>query len=61
MTIIVPTSMTAYLYLYSHGEVSLAASQPVQYLLCTPLLAFSSPLNELNLTASLNMTFIDLF
>ncbi|KAK4390673.1 SPX and EXS domain-containing protein 1 [Sesamum angolense] len=26
---IVPTSMTAYLYLYSHGEVSLAASQPV--------------------------------
>lgn len=29
MTVIVPTSMTAYLYLYSHGEVSLAASQPV--------------------------------
>ncbi|KAK2987445.1 hypothetical protein RJ640_018582 [Escallonia rubra] len=29
MTIIVPTSMTAYLYLYSHGEVSMAASQPV--------------------------------
>lgn len=29
MTIIVPTSMTSYLYLYSHGEVSLAASQPV--------------------------------
>ncbi|KAL8138433.1 hypothetical protein V2J09_004434 [Rumex salicifolius] len=29
MTITVPTSMTAYLYLYSHGEVSLAASQPV--------------------------------
>uniref|UniRef100_A0A803MV69 EXS domain-containing protein n=1 Tax=Chenopodium quinoa TaxID=63459 RepID=A0A803MV69_CHEQI len=29
MTIIVPTSMTAYLYLYSDGEVSLAASQPV--------------------------------
>ncbi|XP_039070273.1 SPX and EXS domain-containing protein 1-like isoform X2 [Hibiscus syriacus] len=28
-TIIVPTSMTAYLYLYSHGEVALAASQPV--------------------------------
>ncbi|KAB1998848.1 hypothetical protein ES319_D12G118000v1 [Gossypium barbadense] len=28
LTIIVPTSMTAYLYLYSHGEVSLAASQP---------------------------------
>ncbi|KAE8715247.1 SPX and EXS domain-containing protein 1-like isoform X3 [Hibiscus syriacus] len=27
-TIIVPTSMTAYLYLYSHGEVALAASQP---------------------------------
>ncbi|XP_059449713.1 uncharacterized protein LOC132180785 [Corylus avellana] len=33
MTIIVPTSMTAYLYLYSHGEVSLAASQPV-FLYC---------------------------
>lgn len=32
MTIIVPTSMAAYLYLYSHGEVSLAASQPVYYL-----------------------------
>ncbi|KAJ4831692.1 hypothetical protein Tsubulata_033168 [Turnera subulata] len=29
MTIIVPSSMTSYLYLYSHGEVSLAASQPV--------------------------------
>ncbi|RWV94789.1 hypothetical protein GW17_00042639 [Ensete ventricosum] len=29
MTIIVPTSMAAYLYLYSHGEVSLGASQPV--------------------------------
>ncbi|KAG9138599.1 hypothetical protein Leryth_012937 [Lithospermum erythrorhizon] len=29
MTIIVPTSMTTYLYLYSHGEVSLAAFQPV--------------------------------
>ncbi|XP_077250676.1 uncharacterized protein LOC143890038 isoform X2 [Tasmannia lanceolata] len=29
MTIIVPSSMTAYLFLYSHGEVSLAASQPV--------------------------------
>uniref|UniRef100_A0A0C9QWA0 TSA: Wollemia nobilis Ref_Wollemi_Transcript_4388_1780 transcribed RNA sequence n=1 Tax=Wollemia nobilis TaxID=56998 RepID=A0A0C9QWA0_9CONI len=29
MTIIVPTSMTAYLYLYSHGEVYFAASQPV--------------------------------
>ncbi|GFP83620.1 phosphoglucan water dikinase chloroplastic [Phtheirospermum japonicum] len=28
MTIVVPTSMTSYLYLYSHGEVSLAASQP---------------------------------
>ncbi|KHN25772.1 SPX and EXS domain-containing protein 1 [Glycine soja] len=28
MTIIVPTSMTAYIYLYSHGEVSYAASQP---------------------------------
>ncbi|KAG0482214.1 hypothetical protein HPP92_010298 [Vanilla planifolia] len=29
MAIVVPTSMTAYLYLYSHGEVLLAASQPV--------------------------------
>ncbi|CAN1124109.1 hypothetical protein LINPERHAP2_LOCUS2197 [Linum perenne] len=29
MTVVVPSSMTAYLYLYSHGEVSLAASQPV--------------------------------
>ncbi|PKA65857.1 Phosphate transporter PHO1-2 [Apostasia shenzhenica] len=29
MIVVVPTSMTAYLYLYSHGEVSLAASQPV--------------------------------
>ncbi|XP_006854429.2 SPX and EXS domain-containing protein 1 [Amborella trichopoda] len=29
MTIVVPSSMTAYLYLYSHGEVSWAASQPV--------------------------------
>ncbi|KAK7312737.1 hypothetical protein VNO77_36828 [Canavalia gladiata] len=29
MTIIVPTSLTAYIYLYSHGEVSYAASQPV--------------------------------
>ncbi|KAI8011944.1 SPX and EXS domain-containing protein 1 [Camellia lanceoleosa] len=29
MTIVVPTSMTAYLYLYSHGEVLLAAFQPV--------------------------------
>ncbi|KAL2930806.1 SPX and EXS domain-containing protein 1 [Bienertia sinuspersici] len=36
MTIIVPTSMTAYLYLYSDGEVSLAASQPVFF--CTLLL-----------------------
>ncbi|KAE9585604.1 hypothetical protein Lalb_Chr24g0393061 [Lupinus albus] len=29
MTIIVPTSLTAYIYLYSQGEVSYAASQPV--------------------------------
>ncbi|CAM8900731.1 unnamed protein product [Rhodiola kirilowii] len=29
MTIVVPTSMTTYLYLYSHGEVTLAAFQPV--------------------------------
>jgi hypothetical protein len=29
MTVAVITSMTAYLYLYSHGLVSHAASQPV--------------------------------
>nr|VDC88750.1 unnamed protein product [Brassica oleracea] len=29
MTTIILTSMTAYLYLYSHGDVSLAASQPI--------------------------------
>ncbi|XP_010414013.1 PREDICTED: uncharacterized protein LOC104700226 [Camelina sativa] len=29
MTIATLTSMTAYLYLYSHGDVKLAASQPV--------------------------------
>ncbi|XP_020885026.1 SPX and EXS domain-containing protein 3 [Arabidopsis lyrata subsp. lyrata] len=29
MTTIILTSMTAYLYLYSHGDVKLAASQPV--------------------------------
>ncbi|XP_027345571.1 SPX and EXS domain-containing protein 1-like isoform X2 [Abrus precatorius] len=29
MTIIAPTSMTAYIFLYSQGEVSYAASQPV--------------------------------
>ncbi|XP_010905476.1 uncharacterized protein [Elaeis guineensis] len=41
MTIIVPTSMTAYLYLYSHGEVSLAASQPVMlYAVMLMLLIF---------------------
>ncbi|QCE12249.1 myo-inositol-1 [Vigna unguiculata] len=41
MTIIVPTSMTAYLYLYSHGEVSLAASQPVLlYILVAVILIF---------------------
>ncbi|KAL4340677.1 hypothetical protein GQ457_08G022910 [Hibiscus cannabinus] len=41
MTIIVPTSMTTYLYLYSHGEVSLAASQPViLYVAVALLLAF---------------------
>ncbi|GLT62044.1 hypothetical protein SLA2020_347100 [Shorea laevis] len=41
MTIIVPTSMTAYLYLYSHGEVSLAASQPVfLYIAVTLVLIF---------------------
>ncbi|KAL0824937.1 hypothetical protein Bca101_048614 [Brassica carinata] len=36
MTTIILTSMTAYLYLYSHGDVSLAASQPV--LFCISLL-----------------------
>lgn len=34
MTIIVPTSMTAYLYFYSNGNVSLAALQPVYYPPC---------------------------
>ncbi|XP_050907903.1 uncharacterized protein LOC127121457 [Lathyrus oleraceus] len=29
MTVIVPTSMTTYIYLYSRGEVAYAASQPV--------------------------------
>ncbi|MED6172104.1 hypothetical protein PIB30_047069 [Stylosanthes scabra] len=41
MTILVPTSMTAYLYLYSHGEVSLAASQPVLlYILFAVIMIF---------------------
>ncbi|KAJ3688979.1 hypothetical protein LUZ61_018143 [Rhynchospora tenuis] len=41
MTIVVPTSMTAYLYLYSHGEVALAASQPVMlYIVALTLLIF---------------------
>ncbi|XP_044466746.1 SPX and EXS domain-containing protein 1-like [Mangifera indica] len=41
MTIAVPSSMTAYLYLYSHGEVSLAASQPVLlYLAVVMILIF---------------------
>lgn len=41
MTIIVPTSMTAYIYLYSDGEVSLAASQPVLlYIAAVMLLIF---------------------
>ncbi|XP_023518354.1 SPX and EXS domain-containing protein 1-like isoform X3 [Cucurbita pepo subsp. pepo] len=41
MTIVVPTSMTAYLYLYSCGEVSLAASQPVLlYLAVVIILVF---------------------
>lgn len=41
MTIVVPTSMTAYLYLYSHGEVALAASQPVMlYVVALTLLIF---------------------
>ncbi|KAF9679092.1 hypothetical protein SADUNF_Sadunf07G0104100 [Salix dunnii] len=42
MTIIVPISMTAYLYLYSHGEVSLAASQPV-FLYCAVALILIFP------------------
>ncbi|KAL3505277.1 hypothetical protein ACH5RR_035118 [Cinchona calisaya] len=42
MTIIVPSSMTAYLYLYSHGEVALAASQPV-LLYAAVAMAFLSP------------------
>nr|CAD1818865.1 unnamed protein product [Ananas comosus var. bracteatus] len=42
MTIVVPTSMTAYLYLYSHGEVTLAASQPV-FLYCIVLMLLISP------------------
>ncbi|KAH0462193.1 hypothetical protein IEQ34_009768 [Dendrobium chrysotoxum] len=37
MAIVVPTSMTAYLYLYSHGEVSLAASQPVMCIFDFPI------------------------
>ncbi|XP_039021391.1 SPX and EXS domain-containing protein 1-like [Hibiscus syriacus] len=41
MTVIVPTSTTAYLYLYSHGEVSLAAAQPViLYVAVALVLAF---------------------
>ncbi|KAJ4785442.1 EXS (ERD1/XPR1/SYG1) family protein [Rhynchospora pubera] len=41
MTIVVPTSMTAYQYLYSHGEVALAASQPVMlYIVALTLLIF---------------------
>ncbi|KNA21559.1 hypothetical protein SOVF_042110 [Spinacia oleracea] len=41
MTIIVPTSMTAYLYLYSDGEVSLAASQPVLLYIAALMLLIS--------------------
>lgn len=41
MTIIVPTSMTTYLYLYSHKEVSLAASQPVLLYAATAMLLVS--------------------
>jgi len=37
MTVAVITSMTAYLYLYSHGMVSHAASQPVLLYLMVPL------------------------
>ncbi|KAJ3678659.1 hypothetical protein LUZ60_002462 [Juncus effusus] len=41
MTIIVPTSMTSYLYLYSHGKISLAAFQPViLYVIAVTLLVF---------------------
>ncbi|XP_068657040.1 uncharacterized protein [Aristolochia californica] len=42
MTIVVPTSMTTYLYLYSHGEVYLAASQPV-LLYCAIVMLLISP------------------
>ncbi|XP_024397473.1 uncharacterized protein [Physcomitrium patens] len=38
MTVAVITSMTAYLYLYSHGMVSMAASQPVLLYLMVPLM-----------------------
>nr|XP_024384774.1 SPX and EXS domain-containing protein 5-like isoform X2 [Physcomitrium patens] len=37
MTVAVITSMTAYLYLYSHGMVSMAASQPVLLYVTVPL------------------------
>ncbi|XP_010522320.1 PREDICTED: SPX and EXS domain-containing protein 5 isoform X1 [Tarenaya hassleriana] len=42
MTIIILTSMTAYLHLYSHGEVSLAALQPV-LLYCLAVLILILP------------------
>ncbi|KAH9627372.1 hypothetical protein KSS87_001211 [Heliosperma pusillum] len=51
MTIVVPTSMTAYLYLYSDGEVSLAASQPAisfsDFFLADILTSMSKVLSDL--------------
>ncbi|KAF8056809.1 hypothetical protein N665_1267s0011 [Sinapis alba] len=40
MTTIILTSMTAYLYLYSHGDVSLAASQPIVLYLSAVIILF---------------------
>ncbi|KAG2332806.1 hypothetical protein Bca52824_003986 [Brassica carinata] len=40
MTTIILTSMTAYLYLYSHGDVSLAASQPIVLYLAAVIILF---------------------
>ncbi|KAL6623493.1 hypothetical protein ACP70R_033372 [Stipagrostis hirtigluma subsp. patula] len=51
LTLIVPTSMTAYLYLYSHGEVSLAASQPVVLLYAVLLIILLSPFDMFYLSS----------
>lgn len=50
LTLIVPTSMTAYLYLYSHGEVLLAASQPV-FLYAILLIILLSPFDMFYLSS----------